>query len=105
MDPRWIERFEAAGHDLRSVFETASLAADAAVPEGIPDDVTLGLHICRGNFHSSWMCGGSWPRWPSGCSAGCPVPAQAMSIHASRGQARSANNCVNPAWSIAGVPS
>jgi len=26
---------------------------------GIPDDVTVGLHICRGNFRSSWMCEGS----------------------------------------------
>jgi 5-methyltetrahydropteroyltriglutamate--homocysteine methyltransferase len=36
-----------------------ALAADAAVLEGIPDDVTVGLHICRGNFRSSWMCEGS----------------------------------------------
>ncbi len=27
--------------------------------QGIPDDVTVGLHICRGNFRSSWMCEGS----------------------------------------------
>ena len=27
--------------------------------EGIPDDVTVALHICRGNFRSSWMCEGS----------------------------------------------
>ncbi|CAN5763728.1 hypothetical protein BH18ACT17_BH18ACT17_07650 [soil metagenome] len=37
----------------------AALAADAAVLEGIPDDVTIGLHICRGNYRSSWMCEGS----------------------------------------------
>ena len=27
--------------------------------EGIPDDVTTALHICRGNYRSSWMCEGS----------------------------------------------
>jgi 5-methyltetrahydropteroyltriglutamate--homocysteine methyltransferase len=58
VDPVWIERFEAAGHDVAAVLETA-LAADTAVLEGIPDDVTVGLHICRGNYRSSWMCEGS----------------------------------------------
>ncbi len=58
VDPTWIERFEAAGHDIDAVLESA-LAADAAVLENIPDDVTTALHICRGNFRSSWMCEGS----------------------------------------------
>ncbi len=57
-DPRWVERFEAAGHDMGATLE-AALAADAAVLEGIPDDVAVGLHICRGNYRSSWMCEGS----------------------------------------------
>jgi 5-methyltetrahydropteroyltriglutamate--homocysteine methyltransferase len=58
VDPTWVSRFEAAGHDVDALIERA-LAADAAVLEGIPDDVTVGLHICRGNFRSSWMCEGS----------------------------------------------
>ena len=58
VDPAWIGRFEAAGHDVDGVLETA-IAADAAVLEDVPDDVTVGLHICRGNFRSSWMCEGS----------------------------------------------
>ena len=58
VDPTWIARFEAAGHDIDAVLESA-LAADVAVLEGIPDDVTTALHICRGNFRSSWMCEGS----------------------------------------------
>lgn len=58
VDPRWIARFEAAGHDLDALLTTA-LAADAAVLEGIPEEVSVGLHICRGNFRSSWMCEGS----------------------------------------------
>jgi 5-methyltetrahydropteroyltriglutamate--homocysteine methyltransferase len=58
VDPSWIERFEAAGHDVARVLDVA-IAADMAVLDGIPDDVTTGLHICRGNFRSSWMCEGS----------------------------------------------
>ena len=58
VDPAWIERFVAAGHDVRRVLD-ASIAADLAVLEGIPDGVTTALHICRGNFRSSWMCEGS----------------------------------------------
>ena len=57
-DPAWIERLTAAGHDVDALVDVA-VAADAAVLEGIPDDVTVGLHICRGNFRSSWMCEGS----------------------------------------------
>ncbi|MGH2597329.1 MAG: hypothetical protein ACRDH7_15405 [Actinomycetota bacterium] len=58
VDPAWIERFEAAGHGVSGLVEKA-IAADTAVLQGIPDDVTVGLHICRGNFRSSWMCEGS----------------------------------------------
>ena len=58
VDPAWIDRFGSAGHTIARVLD-AALAADAAVLEGIPDDVTTALHICRGNFRSSWMCEGS----------------------------------------------
>ena len=58
VDPAWIDRFAAVGHDVATLVDRA-LAADTAVLEGIPDDVTVGLHICRGNYRSSWMCEGS----------------------------------------------
>ena len=58
VDPAWIDRFAAAGHDVDALIDRA-LAADTAVLEGIPEDVTVGLHICRGNYRSSWMCEGS----------------------------------------------
>jgi methionine synthase II (cobalamin-independent) len=58
VDPTWIARFEAAGHSVDRIL-IAALAADTAVVEGIPGDVTTALHICRGNFRSSWMCEGS----------------------------------------------
>lgn len=58
VDPAWVERFEAQGHRVADLVE-AAIAADTAVLEGIPDDVTVALHICRGNYRSSWMCEGS----------------------------------------------
>jgi 5-methyltetrahydropteroyltriglutamate--homocysteine methyltransferase len=58
VDPVWIERFEARGHRAADLVD-AAVAADTAVLEGIPDDVIVALHICRGNFRSSWMCEGS----------------------------------------------
>jgi 5-methyltetrahydropteroyltriglutamate--homocysteine methyltransferase len=58
VDPTWIQRFEAAGHSVEGVLD-AAIAADIAVLKDIPDDVTTALHICRGNYRSSWMCEGS----------------------------------------------
>jgi len=58
VDPAWAERFEARGHPVGDLVD-AAIAADTAVLEGIPDDVTVALHICRGNYRSSWMCEGS----------------------------------------------
>src|SRR6185312_5288856 len=52
------ERFREAGADPAHLLD-AALAADRAVLQGIPDHVTTGLHICRGNYRSSWMCEGS----------------------------------------------
>lgn len=58
VDPAWIRRFEERGHRIEDLVD-AAVAADRAVLEGIPDGVTTALHICRGNFRSSWMCEGS----------------------------------------------
>ena len=58
VDTAWVERFEEHGYDVDDLLD-AAIAADLAVLEGIPDDVTTALHICRGNFRSSWMCEGS----------------------------------------------
>jgi methionine synthase II (cobalamin-independent) len=58
VDPAWVARFEAAGHGVGELLE-AALAADTAVVCDVPTRVTVALHICRGNFRSSWMCEGS----------------------------------------------
>jgi 5-methyltetrahydropteroyltriglutamate--homocysteine methyltransferase len=58
VDPTWVARFEARGYLVADLVD-AAIAADTAVLEGLPDEVTVALHICRGNFRSSWMCEGS----------------------------------------------
>lgn len=58
VDPRWSASFREAGHDLDGLLE-AAIAADNAVLEGIPKDVTTALHVCRGNYRSRWLCEGS----------------------------------------------
>jgi 5-methyltetrahydropteroyltriglutamate--homocysteine methyltransferase len=58
VDPAWAARFRARGHDPTALLE-AALAADAAVVDGIPGHITTALHVCRGNYRSSWMCEGS----------------------------------------------
>jgi 5-methyltetrahydropteroyltriglutamate--homocysteine methyltransferase len=58
VDEAWAARFRAAGHSLDALLERA-LAADRSVLEGLPVGVTTGLHLCRGNYRSSWLCTGS----------------------------------------------
>ncbi|MFQ5966430.1 MAG: cobalamin-independent methionine synthase II family protein [Acidimicrobiia bacterium] len=58
VDERWRERMTRAGFDLHEVLDEA-VEADRAVLAGIPEYVTLALHICRGNYRSSYLCEGS----------------------------------------------
>jgi 5-methyltetrahydropteroyltriglutamate--homocysteine methyltransferase len=58
VDPLWVDRFEEHGYDVDTLIDDA-IEADTAVLEGVPDDVRVSLHICRGNYRSSWMCEGS----------------------------------------------
>jgi len=70
-DPAWVARFRERGHDLPALLD-AALAADTAVLEGIPGHVTTALHICRGNYRSSWMCEGSLEPVAEAVFAGLP---------------------------------
>ena len=58
VDPDWIARFEAAGHRIDDLLDRA-VDADKAILAGIPDEVTTGLHVCRGNYRSRWLCAGA----------------------------------------------
>jgi 5-methyltetrahydropteroyltriglutamate--homocysteine methyltransferase len=57
VDERWMHRFEEAGEGFEALLDRA-IAADRAVVADIPDGVTRGLHVCRGNYRSSWLCAG-----------------------------------------------
>jgi 5-methyltetrahydropteroyltriglutamate--homocysteine methyltransferase len=71
VDPSWVARFRERGHDPTTLLE-AALAADTAVVKGIPGHVTTALHICRGNYRSSWMCEGSLEPVAEAVFAGLP---------------------------------
>jgi len=58
VDDRWRGQMVDDGFDLDVVMEEA-IAADRAVLEEIPEGVTTGLHICRGNYRSRYLCEGS----------------------------------------------
>jgi 5-methyltetrahydropteroyltriglutamate--homocysteine methyltransferase len=58
VDPSWSARFRDAGFDAGDLLAKA-VAADRAVVEGLPGHVTVGLHVCRGNYRSRWLCDGS----------------------------------------------
>jgi 5-methyltetrahydropteroyltriglutamate--homocysteine methyltransferase len=61
VDDNWMARFRQAGHSFEELLDGA-LAADRDVLDGMPDDVTTGLHLCRGNYRSRWLCSGSLER-------------------------------------------
>jgi 5-methyltetrahydropteroyltriglutamate--homocysteine methyltransferase len=52
LDPEFVGRMgdEAAGQVIQ-----ISLMVDAMIVHGLPDHVTTGLHLCRGNFRGMWM--------------------------------------------------
>lgn len=59
VDPDIVgDELAASGLDFDDLLSEA-LALDAAVLEAVPDPVTTGLHICRGNFRSQWWSKGS----------------------------------------------
>lgn len=60
-DETWMARFQQAGHTFEALLDRA-LEADRRVLDGIPDGVTTGLHLCRGNYSSRWLCSGSLER-------------------------------------------
>ena len=58
IDPRWRDHLAYPERSLPDLMDEL-IAADNAVLEGLPDDVTTALHVCRGNFRSMWMTEGS----------------------------------------------
>ncbi|MDO4814191.1 MAG: 5-methyltetrahydropteroyltriglutamate--homocysteine S-methyltransferase [Gemella sp.] len=48
------------GSELRDELSADFLELNNAILEGQPEDLNLNTHVCRGNFHSTWACEGSY---------------------------------------------
>jgi 5-methyltetrahydropteroyltriglutamate--homocysteine methyltransferase len=58
VDPLWLDAYGAAGQTRDALLERA-IAMDNAVLSGLPDDVRVAMHICRGNLGDKWLAEGS----------------------------------------------
>jgi len=58
VDEHWVAVMRENGLDPSAILEQA-IAADTKIVEGIPEDVTVAMHICRGNYRSRWLAQGS----------------------------------------------
>src|SRR5207237_4536431 len=58
-DPKVQENFKKLGDDPKSDAEMYTAAVNAAIRD-VPDDMTVCIHTCRGNFKSTWLAAGSY---------------------------------------------
>jgi len=58
-DPNQIAEAKARGEDVEKLPATYARTINRAV-EGRPDDMTVTMHVCRGNFRSSWIASGGY---------------------------------------------
>lgn len=58
-DPEQRKALAERGEDVDNLPRTYANLINAAV-EGIPDDVTIGMHLCRGNFRSTFVATGGY---------------------------------------------
>jgi 5-methyltetrahydropteroyltriglutamate--homocysteine methyltransferase len=58
-DPKVQEQFRKLGDDPK---QDAAMYADAvnAAIRDVPDDMTVAIHTCRGNFKSTWLASGGY---------------------------------------------
>src|SRR5882672_2453149 len=58
-DPKVQEQFRKLGDDPK---QDAAIYADAvnAAIRDVPDDMTVAIHTCRGNFKSTWLASGAY---------------------------------------------
>jgi 5-methyltetrahydropteroyltriglutamate--homocysteine methyltransferase len=57
-DQKYLDIFASMGLD-RSTLLDECVRADTEVLDGIPEDVRVSMHLCRGNWKSRWMAQGS----------------------------------------------
>ena len=58
-DPKVQEQFRKAGDDPKKDVALYAQAVNAAIRD-VPDDMTVAIHTCRGNFKSTWLASGSY---------------------------------------------
>jgi len=58
-DPKVQETFKKLGDDPKKDVAVYAEAVNAAVRD-VPDDMTVAIHTCRGNFRSTWLASGSY---------------------------------------------
>jgi len=58
-DPKVQEHFRKLGDDPKKDVAVYAEAVNMAVRD-VPDDMTVAVHTCRGNFKSTWLASGSY---------------------------------------------
>ena len=58
-DPKVQETFRKLGDDPKKDVATYAEAVNAAIRD-VPDDMTVCIHTCRGNFRSTWLAKGGY---------------------------------------------
>jgi len=58
-DPKVQEQFRKLGDDPKKDTGIYADAVNAAIRD-VPDDMTVAIHTCRGNFKSTWLASGSY---------------------------------------------
>jgi 5-methyltetrahydropteroyltriglutamate--homocysteine methyltransferase len=58
-DPKVQDEFRKAGDDPKRDVALYADAVNAAIRD-VPDDMTVAIHTCRGNFKSTWLAAGSY---------------------------------------------
>jgi 5-methyltetrahydropteroyltriglutamate--homocysteine methyltransferase len=58
-DPKVQEQFRKLGDDPKKDIALYADAVNAAIRD-VPDDMTVAIHTCRGNFKSTWLASGSY---------------------------------------------
>jgi 5-methyltetrahydropteroyltriglutamate--homocysteine methyltransferase len=58
-DPKVQEQFRKLGDDPKKDVAMYAEAVNAAIRDA-PDDMTVAIHTCRGNFKSTWLASGSY---------------------------------------------
>ena len=58
-DPKVQEQFKKLGDDPASDASMYAKAVNEAIKD-VPDDMTVAIHTCRGNFKSTWLASGAY---------------------------------------------